>query len=152
MEEIKDKITILLEERERLLKDKESNRVQIWMCEQEIYVYTHLYDTLSQLMNIKKKNIESYLNLIDFKRNSDTLVWPGLVSGYRHILPMIDRMQDEYDEMYSKSVDSEKKIVLYVDKKKALESLNKKIDERLEIIDDELGIMPSPVKKKVKGE
>lgn len=152
MEEIKDKITILLEERERLLKDKESNRVQIWMCEQEIYVYTHLYDTLSQLMNIKKKNIESYLNLIDFKRNSDTLVWPGLVSGYRHILPMIDRMQDEYDEMYSKSVDSEKKIVLYVDKKKALESLNKQIDERLEIIDDELGIMPSPVKKKVKGE
>ncbi len=152
MEEIKDKITILLEERERLLKDKESNRVQIWMCEQEIYVYTHLYDTLSQLMNIKKKNIESYLNLIDFKRNSDTLVWPGLVSGYRHILPMIDRMQDEYDEMYSKSVDSEKKIVLYVDKKKALESLNKQIDERLEIIDDELGIMPGPVKKKVKGE
>lgn len=152
MEEIKNKITILLEERERLLKDKESNRVQIWMCEQEIYVYTHLYDTLSQLMNIKKKNIESYLNLIDFKRNSDTLVWPGLVSGYRHILPMIDRMQDEYDEMYSKSVDSEKKIVLYVDKKKALESLNKQIDERLEIIDDELGIMPSPVKKKVKGE
>ena len=152
MKEVSDKIAILLEEREKLIKDKESNRVQIWMCEQEIYVYTHLYDTLSQLMNIKKKNIESYLNLIDFKRNSDTLVWPGLVSGYRHILPMIDRMQDEYDEMYSKSVDSEKKIVLYVDKKKALESLNKQIDERLEIIDDELGIMPSPVKKKVKGE
>ena len=147
MKEVSDKIAILLEEREKLLKDKESNRVQIWMCEQEIYIYTHLYDTLSQLMLIKRKNIESYLDLIDYRKNNLSLTWPGLAPGYNHILPMIDHMQEEYDNMHSESTLSKKMIELYTSKKEALENRNKEIDERLEIIDDELGIKPDIVKK-----
>ncbi len=147
MKEVYDKIAILLEEREELLKDKESNRKQIWMCEQEIYMYTHLYDTLSQLMLIKRKNIESYLDLIDYRKNNLSLTWPGLIPGYSHILPMIDHMQEEYDNMHSECIKSKKIIELYAGKKEALEIRNKEIDERLEVIDNELGIKQAFVKK-----
>ena len=147
MEEIQDEIVRLLEEHEKLLKDKESNRLQIWICEQEIYTYTHLYDTLSQLSVIKKKNIESYLDLIDYKKNNACFAWPGLVPGYSHILPMIDNLQDEYDKLYSQANDSKKLIQLYSTKKKALESKNDEIDERLEVIEKSLDTKDTFVKR-----
>ncbi len=149
---IENEIERLLEKRENLLKDKESNRLQIWICEQEIFTYTHLYDTLSELMLIKRKNIESYLSLIDYRRSSKTFTWPGLTSGYGHILPMIDHLQEEYDEMNIQAEKSEKMIKLYTSKKEALCVLNEEADAEIDDIESKLGINQGRVKKIEIGE
>ena len=152
MEEIEDKITLLLEEREKLLKDRESNRMQISICEQEIFMYAHLYDTLSGLMIIKRKNIEGYLTLLDYKRNNTPFVWPGLTSGYSHILPMIDQLQEEYDDLSSRAEKYKEIIKLYTNKKEVLDLSNEEIEDRIREIENELDIKPSFVKKIEMGE
>ena len=138
MDELEERILSLIEKRENLLRDKESNKLQIWICEQEIYTYAHLYDTLSGLMAIKRKNIESYLDIIDYKKNSITFTWPGLVPSYSHILPMIDDLQEEYNDMFLESEKAKELISLYDGKKQALMMQNEEIDEQITNIENEL--------------